>query len=300
MIQKQRRQVVKTISLVIVVWVSITTVSYGQVSASDVQRAYDIRQRQIDNEKEREKYLRVGHELFGTSSYLKKVPYTDIQVGNWGRTHDYTTFRILNKISDTECLLTVVYTGIDQVLQKGDAILLRGLSTTKVVNGKQFILQHPFVVETYTYTTVLGRQNTVPLLDCDNKKVNERIEYALTRVWTVNKSSLFAKFVAIRNNRVYLECKNSQKTIDVPISHLSKEDRTWIQTELKPFRNWADSTGKFSVIAEFIRYKSGQVYLRRRENGKEIELSMVRLSKEDQKWVRDELRRRLKMKRDKP
>ena len=62
-------------------------------------------------------------------------------------------------------------------------------------------------------------------------------------------------------------------------------------------RTWTDATGKFSVKAKFIEFKNSQVHLERREDGKKINLPMARLSKEDQKWIRDELRRRFEEKR---
>ncbi len=69
-------------------------------------------------------------------------------------------------------------------------------------------------------------------------------------------------------------------------THREPEDRTW-----------ADKTGKFSVAAKFIKLKNSQVHLERKDNGKTIEVPMSRLSKANQEWIRDELKRRLKEKR---
>lgn len=49
---------------------------------------------------------------------------------------------------------------------------------------------------------------------------------------------------------------------------------------------WSDSTGKFSVVAEYVGIKSGKVRLRKTD-GSEIEVLLDRLSEEDQKFAKD-------------
>jgi uncharacterized cupin superfamily protein len=61
-------------------------------------------------------------------------------------------------------------------------------------------------------------------------------------------------------------------------------------------RKWTDAAGKFSVVATFVEFKSGQVHLKR-EDGKVIQVPVARLSSGDQKWIRDELARRMDAKR---
>lgn len=56
-------------------------------------------------------------------------------------------------------------------------------------------------------------------------------------------------------------------------------------------REWTDKTGGFKVEAEFLGYAGGQVKLQK-SDGRTIEVPMTKLSTADQKWVRDELRRR--------
>ncbi len=51
-------------------------------------------------------------------------------------------------------------------------------------------------------------------------------------------------------------------------------------------RTWTDSTGKFTTKAEYVSYAEGKVALRL-TNGKEIQLPLTRLSREDQRYVRE-------------
>ena len=54
-------------------------------------------------------------------------------------------------------------------------------------------------------------------------------------------------------------------------------------------RKWTDSTGKYTVEAEFLEVQDGKVRLRK-ENGSVISIPMDRLTWEDQEWVRRQLK----------
>lgn len=71
------------------------------------------------------------------------------------------------------------------------------------------------------------------------------------------------------------------------------EDESASQKELPrdEFRLWLDDTGQHSTEAVFVEFKGGKVHLRKRD-GKTVELSPERLSENDRKWYRDELKRR--------
>ncbi len=90
--------------------------------------------------------------------------------------------------------------------------------------------------------------------------------------------------VSIINGGVNKIASNTSADVNAKAEHVATEDAL--------FHNWTDSAGKFSLEAKFIELKDGQVYLERKDNGKTIKIPMSRLSKEDQKWVRDELKRR--------
>ena len=57
------------------------------------------------------------------------------------------------------------------------------------------------------------------------------------------------------------------------------------------FRTWTDASGKFSTEAAMLRYADGKVDLQKRDGGL-VSLPVSRLSRADQRYVRNELRRR--------
>ncbi len=56
-------------------------------------------------------------------------------------------------------------------------------------------------------------------------------------------------------------------------------------------RKWTDRSGQYSVEAELIEYADGQATLKK-EDGTVIKLPLSKLSFDDQKWLREELKRR--------
>jgi WD40 repeat protein len=56
-------------------------------------------------------------------------------------------------------------------------------------------------------------------------------------------------------------------------------------------RTWTDSTGKFKIKADFLEIKDGQVHLQRTD-GKKLNLPLAKLSKDDQAYLKDLVKRR--------
>ena len=54
---------------------------------------------------------------------------------------------------------------------------------------------------------------------------------------------------------------------------------------------FTDSTGQFKIMARFVEFKAGKAYLEKAD-GSVIGVSMTKLSKEDQKYIRDLLKSR--------
>ena len=63
------------------------------------------------------------------------------------------------------------------------------------------------------------------------------------------------------------------------------------KNNLHAIRTWSDSSGKFSVEAEFVSYTAGKVKIRRKD-GTVVELKLDRLSEEDQEWIKNRLKTR--------
>jgi WD40 repeat protein len=56
-------------------------------------------------------------------------------------------------------------------------------------------------------------------------------------------------------------------------------------------RTWIDSTGKYKIEADFLKIEEGQVYLQRTD-GKKLNLPLAKLSKDDQAYLKDLMKRR--------
>jgi hypothetical protein len=60
---------------------------------------------------------------------------------------------------------------------------------------------------------------------------------------------------------------------------------------LQDYRIWRDGSGKFAVLAKFVEFEKGQVTLERRD-GKRSDIALNRLSKDDQRYVREVVKSR--------
>jgi hypothetical protein len=113
-------------------------------------------------------------------------------------------------------------------------MLIRGLDTSKVTDGVDFVLPYPFVIQTtYSYTAVSGAQKTVLVLECKNAKVDEAIENARFRTWKVGKDVFRGKLVELMKGKVRLERKDDHKLVEVPVYRLSKKDQKYVREEAK-------------------------------------------------------------------
>jgi hypothetical protein len=56
-------------------------------------------------------------------------------------------------------------------------------------------------------------------------------------------------------------------------------------------REWTDDTGEHTILASFVKFEGGKAHLKK-EDGEELKLSMNDLSKDDQKFIRDMLKKR--------
>ena len=66
---------------------------------------------------------------------------------------------------------------------------------------------------------------------------------------------------------------------------------TLVSTSRAETRTWTDSTGKFKIEADFLEIAEGQVKLQR-PDGKRVSLPLAKLSKDDQTYLKEEMKRR--------
>lgn len=262
----------KTVVLTMAVWALTAAASYGQVravqrgSAAEAQLRAEHRQAMGDTAEqraEREKALETGRSLFGVDERLtgpsradlvgtlvRKAP-TDYGIGDWGYTG--LSFQVLNKVSDTECLVLPKYKG-------AEVMLLRGFDMSKVTDGVEFILQHPtFIQETYTYPTVAGGRKTVLVLERNEQKVAEILAKA--------RAKRDAELAAAEAKRTAGEA--ARKTI-----------------EDAKRRTWTSASGAHQTEAKFVTMAAGLVRLEK-DDGQRIEVPLEQLSKDDQDFIRN-------------
>jgi hypothetical protein len=58
---------------------------------------------------------------------------------------------------------------------------------------------------------------------------------------------------------------------------------------MQSLRVWLDKSEKHATVGAFIDFQKGDVLIRSR-TGKEISVKITKLSKEDQKWVREAIK----------
>lgn len=108
--------------------------------------------------------------------------------------------------------------------------------------------------------------------------------------------------VLIDHNGIVQKCVTGGRNLDqeiealVSIAESDGGDPTPIPFESSgetgpSLKTFSSASGKFTVDAEFVKFEGGKVYLKK-EDGEEIQVKMGQLKSEDQKWIRDELKRR--------
>ena len=99
--------------------------------------------------------------------------------------------------------------------------------------------------------------------------------------------------VQVDGTKSYTTVDGGQKTVRV-VCLVSREQLLKMQAEAEAalFRTWTDTSGTHEIIAKFLDFRNGKVRLERKDDHKQIEIANSRLSKEDQRWVRNELKSR--------
>ncbi|MGD0653569.1 MAG: SHD1 domain-containing protein [Thermoguttaceae bacterium] len=246
----------------------MAAVTFGQEQPSALEmrlwtpvRSSMEREKLIAEEQDKhQKDLKSGRDLFGidkrwnTSEFvgtlLKKQP-PDFKVGDWGCISG--SFKVFDKVSKTECLVTIRYDVYTEP-RNSKPMLLKGLDMSKVVDGVEFILQHPVAIQdTYTYSAVSGNNKTVLVLECNSAKLKEI------------DAELKAKDDA-----------EQQAAIEQAKAKKEREAAKW--------RNWTDSTGKYTTYAKYGGIAFDKVTLIK-QDGSKVQLPLDKLSDEDREWV---------------
>jgi hypothetical protein len=132
--------------------------------------------------------------------------------------------------------------------------------------------------------------------------VRGEVEFAITgyptkgsidgQVAAFPKSAIFEK----SDTYSYVTALGAKRTIIavryVPPDELAKRMTEAAQQKRKAeMRTFSDAAGKFTVVARFVEVKSNKAVLEK-EDGSKIGVELKRLSADDQKWIREESKRR--------
>jgi hypothetical protein len=304
----------KTLFSTVTVWALTVAASYGQyvnprsmpAGSAEAAKAmqdfsnvtgtvypYGMNERQYAEYKRRQaiyqKGFVTGASLFGVDkrwsgedgkwagTLLEKEP-SDLTVGDWGCTA--VLFRVIGKVGSTELLATSVYSSYLTRRPEPRVVLIRGLDTSKVTDGVQFILQHPVVIQgTYSYTAVSGGRDTVLVLERNESKLNEVAAATLKAAEAAQAQKdqqAKAKQKAAEAARAEKQ-RQAEKLAAVEKAHEeAKEAAKW--------RTWTDSSGTEIGEAKFSGVIAGQVKLIMRD-GTTVKRPLTELSTEDREWI---------------
>jgi hypothetical protein len=172
--------------------------------------------------------------------------------------------RISDLVPDAECyiedwhLQVLSIVDADEMLladATGAIVWLEGYATKDFVDDQKVRILGPIKVSgTKAYTDVEGgvvKVRTIRLLTVDEiatiaKKEAEEAEAKQYRKFTdaSGKHSFEGKFIEYKNSMVVLLRKDTQKTIEVKMTQLSKEDGEWIRAEMKARKEKAETERK--------------------------------------------------------
>jgi hypothetical protein len=126
--------------------------------------------------------------------------------------------------------------------------------------------------------------------------------YAAPRTWTSSNGRfrIDAELLDFKDGKACLR-RADGGLVEVPLVSLCDDDRAFVkrqypgveEEQFRPgveYRQWKSKGGNFSLAAEFVAVAEGRVQLRKAD-GTELAVELAKLSIEDQRWVRDELRR---------
>lgn len=160
-------------------------------------------------------------------------------------------------IEDWQMQVLSVVNSNEMILDGGADILvwLEGFPTANFVNDQKVRILGPIkVTGSKSYTDTEGAKvkvRTVRLLSLDEiaviaKREADEAESKQYRKFTDSsgKHSFEGKFIEYKNSMVVLVRKDNQKTIEVKMSQLSKEDGEWLRAEMKSRKEKADSEKK--------------------------------------------------------
>lgn len=194
---------------------------------------------------------------------LTKPYYLDYKHGKYGTL--VASAKVFQVVDEQSALIEIY----DEDVEKRQLIWLSGINAKPLVDDMElpvtfFSTNLWTQIGTKQYATALGATKTVP--EIQHYKLDFRLVLQQEDLFHFGKNlrvmEEFAKVQLRRNNLELLRKENT--------------------------RTWQDSTGKFSITAEF-GGMIGETVKLKKSDGSVIELPISRLSDKDQKWIQQKI-----------
>jgi hypothetical protein len=141
----------------------------------------------------------------------------------------------------------------------------------------------------------LAEFSTKKLVVGDKVRLMGPVEISGTKSYMIDNTQTSLRVVRLISQEAAGKLAAEEKGKEEDALNRTLTDDT--HTEEALFRTWTDETGKHTFIGRFVEFKKGRVYLVRKDTGKTINVRLNRLSKEDKKWIRKEMRKATSEKR---
>ena len=185
-----------------------------------------------------------------------------------------------------------------------DAKYLANLAKERVRDRNVYGVGNFVTIHLYKVLQVTGsnemlakvRDRTVAMVTNTSGIVDDSSYEPKDKIWYVVKTARYAT-VSGGTNQVYVLAPVDTELvakIDAKLAEAKqlKADRLVKEEyERTRWREFADKSGTFKIVAEFKQFKGGKVHLLRKDNGEVITLELSKLSDADQKWIRAKFKR---------
>lgn len=160
------------------------------------------------------------------------------------------------------------------------SVLVKGFNMTGHVDGERAKFNLVMVTGTTQYQSVLGAQKTVFVLERITRLDEAETELAQVEAREYAQDMLREAREKEEQERIAAEMQREAAAI-------AAEERE------AQFRTWQSANGKFTIDARLVRYSNGTVVLEKR-SGEEIDVDQKQLSDDDQTFIQEEMKRRLR------
>jgi hypothetical protein len=127
----------------------------------------------------------------------------------------------------------------------------------------------------------------------DTKKATDGVEFILQYPLVIQETYSYAAVSGAKKTVLVLEANNEKKVDELVAAERERVESERAEAEAATYRTW--KIGDDTFVGNFVEIKTNKVRLKNRDG--ERVTNMDSLSKDDQKWIRDEIKRQQEEKR---